>query len=422
MNKKISRQTCLADAVPGTQFSVSLKRLKRSLALVIVALLMAWHPAQAEEQPDDQYLRIYGLIEQADSLDTKGQAGQALAKYREAQTALENFQKGHPAWNAKVVAFRLDYLAGKVAALSEKAPAVAGSTAAAGTSAAQSETKPAISASSTPPAKLLEAGAEPRKVLRLHPKPGDKQTLNMTIKMAIDMKIGEMQNPAMNMPAMKLAMDTTVKSVSADGDITCEIVVSDASVTEDSEAAPQVVAAMKASFAGAKGLSGTATMSGRGFNKGTEMKAPPGAAQAGQLMDQMKEAFANLTVELPEEAVGSGARWEVRRLLKSQGMTIDQTVTYQLVSIDGEHLTLKAAIAQRASNQKIQNPAMPGLKVDLIKMAGKGSGDFTVDLAQLLPSKGTADLQSDHTMGMNVGGQKQTMTMKMNQKVRLEAK
>ena len=120
-------------------------------------------------------------------------------------------------------------------------------------------------------------------------------------------------------------------------------------------------------------MSGTGTISSRGFSKGIEFKAPPGAdPQTRQIMDQMKDSFASLAAPLPEEAVGPGAKWEVRMPIKSQGMTIDQTATYELVSIEGESLTTKSTITQHAANQKIENPAMPGLKVDLTKMTGNG--------------------------------------------------
>ena len=70
---------------------------------------------------------------------------------------------------------------------------------------------------------------------------------------------------------------------------------------------------------------------------------PPGAdAQTRQLMDQMKDSFSSVAAPLPEEAVGPGARWEVKMPIKSQGMTIDQTATYELVSLEGERLTTKA--------------------------------------------------------------------------------
>src|SRR5689334_16254818 len=91
--------------------------MKRSFALVLMALL-ATASATLAQGPDDQYVRIYNLIQEADSLKSGGQTSQAVAKYMEAQTSLQRFQRGYPEWNTQVVGFRLSYLAGKIAELS----------------------------------------------------------------------------------------------------------------------------------------------------------------------------------------------------------------------------------------------------------------------------------------------------------------
>ena len=89
---------------------------------VIVALLLALSGARAEG-PDDQYIRIYTLIQEADKLNSGGQPSEALPKYLEAQTALQRFQAGYPDWNVKVIKFRLSYVAEKIAAVSARVPA-----------------------------------------------------------------------------------------------------------------------------------------------------------------------------------------------------------------------------------------------------------------------------------------------------------
>jgi hypothetical protein len=384
-------------------------KLRRGVCLLLVGLFMALAPARADE-PEDVYLRIYTLVQQADTLKANGQSANALAKYQEAQKALLNFQRENPQWNKPMVAFRLNDVTQKMAALYETAP----------TPAQGPKVRPATSAQ----VKLLEAGAEPRKVLRLHPKAGDKQTLGMTLKMAMEMKMGDTEMPAMKMPAISLTMDATVKSVSPEGEITYDMVMSDASVAEDAEVLPQIAEAMKTAFTSIKGSSGAGTMSDRGLSKGVELKGPAGAAapQVNQAMEQMREAFAHVVVALPEEAVGAGARWQASRPLKTQGMTIEQTTTYELVSVAGERATVKSTIAQQAANQKIENPVMPGMKLDVTKMTGTGNGEIRLDLTKLLAPEGTMDLHTDIEMGLDMGGQKQAMNTKLDLKMRLEAK
>jgi hypothetical protein len=164
-------------------------------------------------------------------------------------------------------------------------------------------------------------------------------------------------------------------------------------------------------------------MSDRGVNKSTDVKATADLnPQARQAMDQMKDTFSNTGIALPEEPIGVGAKWEVKQKIKSQGMTIDQTTQYELLSIDGDTLKAKATITQSAGNQTIQNPAMPQMKMDLVKLSSTGSGEMTTDLRQLVPVQATIDMHSDTTMAMDAGGQKNEMSMKMSINIRMESK
>jgi hypothetical protein len=387
--------------------------------LVSAVLLATLLPALADED-EDQYFAVLGIIQRADALDTAGQTGKALTKYQEAQGSLEKFRKTHPDWNPKVIVYRTKYLADKVALCSQKM-AAAGKPA---------ENKPGGTADNQPDAaesgvkiKLLEPGGEPRQVLRLHPKAGDKQTLNMTLKMTMGMKLGEMENPPMKLPAMVMTMEVTVKDVSPQGDISSELVMTDASVADEPGVLPQVAETMKSSLGNLKGLTGTGLTSNRGVNKGTEINLPAGAdPQVRQAMDQMKDSVANLSSPLPEEAIGAGAKWEVTMPLKSQGMSINQTTTYELVSLKEDHLNTKVSINQTAPKQKVQSPTMPNLKLDLLKMSGTGTGELSFNLAQLLPASGAITSHTDLLMGVGAGAQQQTMSMKMDIDLHLEAK
>jgi tetratricopeptide (TPR) repeat protein len=81
------------------------------LALVLVS------PVRAQQAADDSYLTIYSVIEQADGMGAPEQANAALAKYVQAQSDLQRFQKIYPEWNPKIIEFRLSYLADKISDL-----------------------------------------------------------------------------------------------------------------------------------------------------------------------------------------------------------------------------------------------------------------------------------------------------------------
>lgn len=93
--------------------------MKARFVAVLFAVLALSFFAHADS-PEDQYVRIYNLIQQADAMNENRQLSAAVAKYAEAQTALTRFQSVHPDWNVTVVKFRLDYLAGKISEITKK--------------------------------------------------------------------------------------------------------------------------------------------------------------------------------------------------------------------------------------------------------------------------------------------------------------
>lgn len=86
------------------------------LTTLLAALLLAVSLSVRAQSSEEQYVRIYNLIQQADALNGNGQFTQALPKYLEAQSALQRIQKFNPTWNPKVVSYRLSYIAEKIEA------------------------------------------------------------------------------------------------------------------------------------------------------------------------------------------------------------------------------------------------------------------------------------------------------------------
>jgi hypothetical protein len=370
------------------------------------------------DDPEGQYLQIFDKILQGDTLKKNGQVDNALAKYREAQIALAKFQRSYPDRDAKTVAYRMNYVTTQIATLTPQATATATTNQSTGAVAR------ATSTGSTQ-VKLLEPGSEPRKQLRFHPKAGDKQTMVMTMKIGMAIKIGDTGEQPIKLPTMKLVMDMSVKDVATNGDITYEIVTTDASVVDEPDVIAQVAEAMKNAMGGMKGIGGTGTISSRGIGKGTDIKVPEGAdPQVKQFVEQMKETMSRVASPLPEEAVGPGAKWETKMPIKSQGMTLNQTVTFQLISIEGEQAAAKTSVTQSASNQKIQNPMMPGTKVDLNKLNGHGTGEMKFELTRLVPTEASVEFRQEMMTSTTPSnsGQKQTMEMKMDLNLHIESK
>lgn len=86
---------------------------------VIVGWLLAAAGLHAQSA-DDQFVRIYNLLQQADQLNDSGETEQAYQKYHEVRAGLKRIQAGYPNWQSKVINFRLNYVADKLAPLEPK--------------------------------------------------------------------------------------------------------------------------------------------------------------------------------------------------------------------------------------------------------------------------------------------------------------
>jgi tetratricopeptide (TPR) repeat protein len=96
--------------------------VKRFVALLVwLAVLLPAARAQ-NGGPDDQYIIIYSLIQQADSSAGSDQPRQALAQYLGVQADLKRFAQLYPDWNPRIVNFRLNYIAEKIIEVSQKLP------------------------------------------------------------------------------------------------------------------------------------------------------------------------------------------------------------------------------------------------------------------------------------------------------------
>ena len=391
----------------------------RRLCLVFlsIAALLAARASYAET-PDDAFMRAYNLIQEADALSASNQTPVALKKYQQAENILITLHNTQPNWNSSVVSFRLDDVAKKLSSLAATPAGQRQQTS--GVSAGSKAARAPASVSKVQ-VKLLEAGAAPRRKLRLQPKPGEKQSMTMTMTMGMQMQVGEMPAQETKLPAMKMRMATAVTDIAENGDITYELKFTDATVADGVES--PAVAAMKTALDGFKGLSGTGKISNRGVVESSQMNVPPDAApQLRQMMDQMKESFSNVGEPFPDEAVGPGAKWEVTMPIKSQGMTIQQRATYELVSLEAETVTMRSTLSQTAANQRIQNPSMPNMKVELTKMSGEGTGERTCGLGKILPVSAKLKLHSEMGMVVGTGAQNQQMTMKIDLDLQLEGK
>jgi tetratricopeptide (TPR) repeat protein len=89
------------------------------------ASMLAAAPVVQAIGPDDDYISIYQLIEDAEQSLSLNQTAQARAKFQAAQEVLKKFKATYPAWNEATVDFRLKYVTENLAKLAPPAAAPA---------------------------------------------------------------------------------------------------------------------------------------------------------------------------------------------------------------------------------------------------------------------------------------------------------
>jgi len=85
------------------------------------------------QAPDDLYVRMYNLILQADSLRASGRVQDAIERYVEARTVLDQIETSYPNWNPKIVKYRREYIAERMGPAAPSTPSPATPAPAAGT-------------------------------------------------------------------------------------------------------------------------------------------------------------------------------------------------------------------------------------------------------------------------------------------------
>ncbi len=275
--------------------------------------------------------------------------------------------------------------------------------------------KAAAAAASGPTVTLVDAGSDPKRALRLKPKAGDTQAASMVMNMDMKMGMGGQKMP-MKLPGMKMNMSVKVDSVNKAGDATYGFKLDSVDVVARDGVDPGVVTAMKQGINGLVGMAGKATVTSRGYATAGELQMPAGAnPQMKQMVDSFKQSMDQMSIPLPEEPVGVGAKWKVVQAIDQNGMKIAQTATFEVVKIDGDKVDTKFSLAQTAAPQKIDSKDMPaGADARLKSLKGSGTGTTTFNLAKVMPEASDMTVKSSVSMSMKMGNQEQAMDMDMD--------
>lgn len=108
-------------------------------------------------------------------------------------------------------------------------------------------------------------------------------------------------------------------------------------------------------------------------------------------------------VLLPEDAVGLGARWESRQVVKAYGFSIQQVSTYTLVDRAGDELMLDVTVQQLALPQSIEFPE-EGIEITVESMTAQATGQIILKLNALESDAAATGSGEDHIVVKTTSG------------------
>ncbi len=265
---------------------------------------------------------------------------------------------------------------------------------------------------------LINAGTGAKAPLRLALKKGTTQRISMTMLMDLKMSMSGADMPSMKMPATKMVMDKKVTEVSADK-ATIAMELTSMSAVDTPGVAPGMRDGMQAMLKGLAGLTGSYVTDARGVSSAMTLRPPAKASPAAQkLVSDMKSNFETLTVPLPVEAVGAGAKWSVEQLVDRNGMEIAQLVTYEVKQVDGPKVVLTQTVTQTAKPQQVELPGLgPDASARLLSLSGEGRGTITLDLTKPSPVAGDSKLQTSFKIAIEAMGKETIADMRLDMNI-----
>ncbi len=279
----------------------------------------------------------------------------------------------------------------------------------------------ARAADTQPTVTLVDAGSGAKSELRYDIPEGTAQKGTMSMKLKMTQTMGGMNMPAQAMPEMRTPVTITVLERLKDG-FRFEAVMEGMEVIDNGEMPKQQIDMMRKMLGQIAGATARGVIDVRGQQRDVKVEMPSGVdpmikQQADQTVGSMKQ----ITMPLPLEAVGQGAKWTVEQSFDEGGLKFKQVATCVLKERKGSTVVLDIDIVQSADPQKLANPQMPGQEIDLQKFVGAGRATVTLDLTRAWPVESTIQSKVNMTMAFDMMGQTQTLDQVMESVTKIES-
>ena len=267
-------------------------------------------------------------------------------------------------------------------------------------------------AARVPQLKLISTGTGNKEKLRFTPKVGAKQTISVTLNKDTLMSIGDFKMPRAKLPAYLITLDSTVTKVDSNGDIFYDIAYSDVKIKGDAQTRPQLIKVISSQIGQLENFRASAVIDSQGRTKKLNYAIPSTVdVNIKFLVEQLSNSLQQLSTPVPEEAVGSGAKWQVSSDTSINGINLNQTTTYELVDVKNGVATVNVNLQQQETSTQVID--YPGLPLDgiltLQTFRSKAQGEAKIDLDKVMPISSQLSLLADSKyIGKNINTLEET--------------
>ncbi|MGF1469467.1 MAG: hypothetical protein ACFCGT_25380 [Sandaracinaceae bacterium] len=230
--------------------------------------------------------------------------------------------------------------------------------------------------------RLLAPGATPRRALRYRHDEGHVE--NVLVRLAIQ-EIAESGGQAQMGGTPPISLLVRLGPTRLDGSLVeIPVVIDMAQAAVPAEVDPEAAAAIQRQVEPLSRVRGVLVTDRLGRTRGTRVPLPPDVSfETAQMLGDIRATL--MTVPLPEEQVGVGARWETTRETQAGPIRhITQTVVYTVSEMTSDGPVLQVTFRGSAPQQPLTDPTREAdVDVTLDAYESTGVGSARVDLHAL---------------------------------------
>jgi len=239
---------------------------------------------------------------------------------------------------------------------------------------------------------LLDAGAEPRSLLRYAIEEGTTTKATTTVRVR---STGDKVPDRYLSGLRSVELDVVYGPAEPEGNrIKYPLQIVGAKAVSEPNASRATKKELEDQAALLRGAGAVVEIDDRGHLRGSEMNAVAAEVPVRVLWDLLMTLFSVSEVWLPEEPVGLGARWQYRGMIAVYGLRIEQAITYTLSERVNDKPVLEMDFEQIGGDQVVSVPGSEA-PIEVVSARMTATGRTVLDLTSVVSSGSVSGLVRD---------------------------